>query len=258
RDGRLKYGYKASVSAFRNYLFLADNGGRLQCVDMNTLRLLYVVDLGGEADASVVVEEDGRDGTIYLYAVSQTREQIPGLPEGWGYCSFKKIDGFSGKVIWEKKQVSYVDADIDRTGSKSTPHVGSGAIGDLVICAYYGAGLPREDADGEQSYVLGGCLVAYDKRTGDEVWRVEQEGLGDYFASPLVIYSTRGNAYLVACDRLGFVRLYNARKGTQLGEALNLGARIDGTPVAFENYIVIGTKGNAAGQGAKLYGLKIE
>ena len=260
QDGKLKYGFKASVSAFGNFLFLADNGGRLQCVDLNTLKQLYVVDLGGEADASVVVEEDGNAGTIFLYAMSQTKDSSTELPPDYGYCTVKKIDGFSGKIIWERTQVSYVGEGVGRSGSKATPHVGSGAIGDLLICAYYGSGLKRVDEEGEESYIIGGRLVAYDKRTGEERWSIDQEGPGaDYFASPLVIYSTRGNAYLIACDRLGFVKIYDAaRGGAPLQDALNLGARIDGTPVAFENYIVVGTKGGPSGGGGKIVGLKIE
>lgn len=44
------YGMESSVSAFRNYAFFTDNGGRLQCVDLNTLAVKCVVDVSDESD----------------------------------------------------------------------------------------------------------------------------------------------------------------------------------------------------------------
>ena len=104
--GKRWFGYEASIAAFRNYLYITDNGGRLQCIDLNTLRLQFVVDLGGDTDATVVLEEDGAAGTVWLYTCSQCDVQEPTLPNGYGYCYTKKINGLTGQVAWEKKQLA--------------------------------------------------------------------------------------------------------------------------------------------------------
>lgn len=259
--GRLWYGFESSPAAFRNYLYLTDNGGYLQCIDVNTLKLQFAVSIGGDGDASAVIEEDGASGTIYVYTMSQTTTASGDLPTGYGYCYVSKINGMTGEIIWQKSQACYVGDGTVKSGSKSTPHIGRNCISDLLICAYYGAGVPIADASGATNYQYGGRLVAYDRVSGEVVWSIEQLGNADFVSSPLVIYSERGDAYLVMCDRAGNVRLYDAsRGGNPLCETLSLGARIDATPAAFGNYIVVGTTGKLDGSPVtpKIVGIKIE
>ena len=79
------------------------------------------------------------------------------------------------------------------------------------------------------------------------VWSVETPGSGDYVSSPLVLYTERGAAYLIACDRSGQMNLYDAAAGgTPLCSGLDLEARIDSTPAACGNYLVVGTTGRKA------------
>ena len=241
------YGIESSASAFRNYLYVTDNGGMLQCIDMNTLSLLYAVNLGGDTDASPVIEEDGEKGTIFLYTVNQTCTQGADLPSGWGYCSVKKINGLTGDVIWDVPRICYVGDGSYKSGSRSTPHVGKSTVSDLLICSFSGAGIPVTDATGGVSYTYGGRIVAFNKETGDVVWSIESAGNGDYVSSPVVLYTDRGAAYLIACDRNGSVNLYDASTGgSSLCPAVALGSRIDSTPAAFGNYIVVGTTGKNA------------
>ena len=88
--------------------------------------------------------------------------------------------------------------------------------------------------------------MAFNKEDGAVVWSIETDGSADYVSSPLVLYTERGDAYLVACDRSGKVNLYDAATGGMaLCSALDLGARIDSTPAAFGNYLVVGTTGLA-------------
>lgn len=257
RENARWYGFEASPTAFRNYVYLADNGGRLQCLDINTLRLQFVVDLGGDTDATPVLEEDGNAGTAYIYTVNQTQEAAADLPEGYGYASVKKIDALTGRIIWDSKQVVYVGEGNTKSGGRATPHVGRGEISNLLIVTYYQAGILQRAGDDVESYAQGGRIVAYSKENGSVVWSLDSEGEADYVSSPLVVYSTRGKAYLICCDRAGYVKLYEAlHGGTPLCEALSLGARIDSTPVAFENYIVVGTTGR--GGPPRIVGIRLE
>ena len=247
-NGKRWYGFESSAAVFRNYLFITDNGGHLQCVDTDTLQLLYAVDLEGDTDASPVLEEDGAAGTLYVYTASQTNKQAADLPQGWGYATMKKINALTGQVVWSKDRISYVGNGSYKSGCRATPHVGRGNISNLLICAFSGAGIPVVDDSGAvSSYTYGGRLVAFDKNDGTVIWSIETDGSADYVASPLVVYTDRGDAYLIACDRSGKVNLYDASTGGMaLCSSLDLGGRIDSTPAAFGNYLVVGTTGKAA------------
>lgn len=276
------FGVESSVSAFRNYAFFTDNGGRLQCVDLNTMQIKYVVDVTDESDASVVVEESYDDNTIYLYTGSQTRTKGSDLPEGYGYSYQRKINGLTGAIIWEKKWICSTGDASASGGIVATPHVGRGQISNLVIYSFslaaqsngaatavsgetpnpeatdtadaaQGDNLPQPNASG--SYTLGGRIVAYDKATGNIIWSIEQTN--DYWASPVVVYDAQGKAYLIQCDRGGYVTMYDASSGIMLN-SIDIGSRIDSTPAVFNNLLVVGTRGKGgSGKGPQIVCLKI-
>jgi len=277
------FGMESSVSAFRNYAFFTDNGGRLQCVDLNTMAIKYVVDVTDESDSSVVVEESFDDNTIYLYTGSQTRSTGNDLPEGFGYSYQRKINGLTGAIIWEKRWICSTGDASASGGIVATPHVGRGQISNLVIYSFSlaaqsnGAAAtetqnPEEAAEGEATqaatqgevlpqtnasgtYTIGGRIVAYDKATGSIMWSIEQSN--DYWASPVVVYDAQGKAYLIQCDRGGYVIMYDASNGTMLN-SIDIGSRIDSTPAVFNNLLVVGTRGKGgSGKGPQIVCLKI-
>ena len=279
------YGMESSVAAFRNFAFLTDNGGRLQCVDLNTMTIKYVVDLTDETDSTAVVEESYDDNTIYLYTGSQVRKSSSDLGEGYGYSYQRKINGLTGAVVWEQKWICSTGDSAASGGIVATPHVGKGQISDLVIYSFSLAAKsggttastetpnPEEAAEGETeeaaesaaaqqavpdangAYSLGGRIVAYDKTTGNIVWSIEQTN--DYWASPVVVYDAQGKAYLIQCDRGGIVTFYDASSGIQLSN-IDLGSRIDSTPAVFNNLLVVGTRGKGgSGKAAQIVCIKI-
>ncbi|MEN6634477.1 MAG: PQQ-binding-like beta-propeller repeat protein [Clostridiaceae bacterium] len=278
------YGMESSVSAFRNYAFFTDNGGRLQCVDLNTMTIKYVVDVTDESDSSVVIDESYADNTIYLYTGSQTRSKGSDLPDGYGYSYQRKINGLTGAIVWEKRWICATGDASASGGIVATPHAGRGQISNLVIYSFSLAALSGGNtaavatdtpdpaataaADGTQansetlpqpnaggSYTIGGRIVAYDKATGAIIWSIEQTN--DYWASPVVVYDAQGKAYLIQCDRGGYVTMYDASNGNMLN-SVDLGSRIDSTPAVFNNLLVVGTRGKGgSGKGPQIVCLKI-
>ena len=253
------YGVESSVAAFRNYLYFTDNGGRLQCVDANTYELLFVADVGDDADASVVIEESYEDNTIYLYTAGQVSRSDAALGEGYGYSYHKKINGLTGAVVWEQRWIASTGDENNSGGTLATPHVGRGDISNLVIYSMNLTAVNRENdagsdgvAEGEEdrtaggAYTLGGRIVAYDRKTGSIVWTIEQAGAGDYWSSPVVVYDENGKGYLIQCDRAGAVNLYDASTSALL-YSLDLGSRIDSTPAVLNNYLIVGTRGKGGG-----------
>ena len=283
-EGSRWYGVESSVSAFRNYAFFTDNGGRLQCVDLNTMAIKYVVDVTDESDSSVVIDESFADNTIYLYTGSQTRTKGSDLPDGFGYSYQRKINGLTGAIVWEKRWICSTGDASASGGIVATPHVGRGQISNLVIYSFSLAALsggntsatttdtpdpaatvapdgtqaateslPQKNASG--TYTLGGRIVAYDKSTGAIIWSIEQTN--DYWASPVVVYDAQGKGYLIQCDRGGYVTIYDASNGTMLN-SVDLGSRIDSTPAVFNNLLVVGTRGKGgSGKGPQIVCLKI-
>lgn len=64
-------------------------------------------------------------------------------------------------------------------------------------------------------------------------------------------------AYLIQCDRGGHIKLYDASTGGFLYD-LDLGSRIDSTPVVYNNILVVGTRGKGgSGGAAKIIALKV-
>ena len=244
-----QWGIESSPAFWKNYAFFTDNGGYLQCVDMNTLKTVYAVDVTDDGDAGVVLEEDYEAGTLYLYTANAVNAQS-GIENGFGKSWHRKINAITGETVWEKAWDASTGSSTTNGGTLSTPHVGHGSIADLVI--YNAASVPVM-VNGEA--VNGGRIVAYNKKTGEVVWTYEQAA--DYWSAPVVIYDAAENAYLLQCDRNGFLRMHDPRTGEVLAE-VDLGSRIDATPAVFNNMLVVGTRGvGGSGEGQKIIGVRI-
>lgn len=229
------WGIENSVAIWREYAFFTDNGGYLQCLDLNTLEPQYVVDVLDDSDTSIVIEEDYDAQTFYLYTANEVDKQ-KGISNGYGRNVHRKIDGLTGDVLWEKPYDASIGKESSNGGTLTTPHVGHGNISDLVI---YSSTLLPVTVNGETK--LGARLIAYDKKTGDEVWRYEQEN--GYWSSPVVVYDENGTAYLIQCDRGGIMRIHDPRSGGKVLCEIDIGSRIESTPAVFNNMIVVGTRG---------------
>lgn len=250
RENRRWWGVESSIAAWRNYIFFTDNGGLLQCLDINTLEPQYAVDVLDNSDASVVIEESFEDGTIYLYTANSVDKQS-GISDDIGKCYHRKLNGLTGDVVWQVQWDASKGTSSANGGTVSTPHVGKGNISNLVI---FNQTLVPVTVNDEA--VFGGRIIAYDKTTGQEAWRYEQTA--GYWSSPVVIYDEMNNAYLIQCDRDGIMRMHDAKTGAVLCE-VDLGSRIESTPAVFENFIVVGTRGqDGSGESAKIICARIK
>ena len=248
-DTQKWWGIENSIATFRNYAFFTDNGGYLQCVDLNTMELQYVVDVLDDSDTSIVIEEDPQNDTFYLYTANEVDKQS-GVTDGLGKSVHRKINGLTGEIIWQVEWDASIGNTSSNGGTLTTPHVGHGSIENVVI---YNSTLVPVSVNGETQY--GGRIVAYDKETGEELWRYEQAA--GYWSSPVVIYDENETAYLIQCDRSGMMRLQDPLTGKVLFE-LDMGSRIESTPSVFNNVLVVGTRGQyGSGESQKIIGVVI-
>jgi outer membrane protein assembly factor BamB len=232
-SGNSYQGIENSVAVYKNLAYFADNGGWLLCVDLNALKPVWIKNVTDDTDSTVVIEEE-KEEEVALYTACEVDKQGT---KGMSYI--RKIDGLSGQLIWEKSYQcdSKLGDKPNNGGALATPVVGKNTLNHMVIfnLARYG-GFNR------------GLLVALDKSTGEEVWRVEIPNYS--WSSPVDVYTEEGEGYLILCDSGGKMYLIDGLTG-QILDTIMLGANVEGSPAVFDNMVVVGTRGQ------KIFGVRI-
>ena len=217
-------GYESSAVAWRHYLYVCDNAGYMQCVDVNTMKVVWVQDIWDDTNATPCLEEDPENGTAYLYVGNTLDNKADG--NGYGKVAFFKIDACTGEIVWQAESSIYTTHDITG-GYQSSAILGRGELDGLVVttlCSY---------GNGNS-----GTMIAFDKRTGEQVWTYKLNGYA--WSSPVALYDANGKAYIVQCNSTGNIYVIDGH-GNQL-DVINVESNIESSPVAFDNYIVIGTR----------------
>lgn len=245
------WGIENSIATWRNYAFFTDNGGLLQCVDLNTMELKYAVDVKDDSDTSIVIEEDIENNTFYLYTANEVDKQEGAAAAGYGKSWHRKINGVTGEIIWEYDWKASVGNSSSNGGTLTTPAI----IDDIIVYCMDLVPIEVDNGNGGTKTVNGGRMIAYNKKTGEIVWTYEQKA--DYWSSPVVVTATSGKQYIVQCDRGGYMKLHDPKTGKVI-TSVDLGSRVDSTPSAYGNMIVVGTRGmSGSGESQKIIGVKI-
>ena len=227
-DGKL--GTENSIAVYNNYVYFATNLGIIQCVDLNTMRLVWSFDARDDTDASLVIEPEG-DGLVALYAVNELDKRGHD-----GACQMFKLNALTGELIWARDSDPIHQEDENGGGGFATPAVGKGELANLVffhIC---------------RTVDSRGMLYALDKQTGETVWSLPMKSYG--WSSPTCLYSANGKGYVLVGSSSGRLALLDGLTGAPVAQA-ELNGNIEGTPVVFDDMIVVGTRGSM------IYGIKI-
>lgn len=218
-------GVESSAVIINHYAFLADNGGNLMCLDLNTLKLVWVQDILDDTNCSPVVSIE--DGHPYIYISTS-------FHMGWR-SSYKaeipifKIDAETGEIVWKTSYECYTVSDLSG-GVQGTIAVGKNKLSDMIF-------VPVARTPGAGS----GTLVALKKDTGEKVW--ERETSVYSWSSPVDFYDKDGNGYLAYCNTGFNLYLIDGKTGDVLDQ-MNLGGNIEASPVVYNSYIVVGTRAN--------------
>ena len=227
-DGKL--GTENSVAIYNNYAYFATNIGIIQCVDLNTMSLVWSFDAKDDTDASLVIEPES-DGLVALYATNELDKRGHN-----GTCQMFKLNALTGELIWKRDSDPIHQNDDNGGGGFATPAVGKQDLSGLVffhICR-------TKDTRGK--------LYALDKQTGETVW---DKSLGKYgWSSPTCLYTASGKGYVLVGSSDGKLRLLDGLTGKEVAH-VTLRGNIEGTPVVFDDMIVIGTRSSY------IYGIKI-
>lgn len=216
-------GVESSAAIINNYIFLADNGGNLMCLDLNTLKLVWVQDVLDDTNCSPVV--DIEDGHPYIYICTS-------FHYGWrSYSTAEipifKIDAETGEIVWRTDYTCYTVQDLSG-GVQGTIAVGKNKLSDMIF-------VPVARTPGASS----GTLAALKKDTGEVVW--EKETSMYSWSSPVDFYDADGNGYLLYCNSGFNMFLIDGKTGEQL-DYMNLGGNIEASPAMYGNYAVVGTR----------------
>lgn len=229
-------GYEGSAVGWREYVYLTDNSGLLQCVNVNTMSPVWVQDILDDTNATPAFEEDRENLRAYLYVgttLDNTKDK-----NGRGNTPFFKIDALTGEIIWQNDYEVYTTSGVTG-GMMSSPVLGENNLEGIVYAtmASYGNGHNK------------GIMLALDTETGAEIWSYD---MGAYaWSSPVAVYDDDGKGYIVQCNRAGNIFLFDGLTGTLL-YTLNVESNIEASPAVYGDMIVIGTRVKG------IYGIRIK
>lgn len=246
-------GYESSAAIMGNYCYLATNDGFLQCIDLNTMKLIWAQSIWDDSNASPILEIDPVTRRAYVYAgpslhFSSTRAGKNDV----GVTPLFKFDAVTGEEIWRFEVQVFTVSGVSG-GIQATPLVGTGSISDLIIvpfARYVRKGVVPENADKKKD-MNHGVVVALDKKTGQVRWSFEMDMYT--WSSPVAVYTPEGTAYVIICegsDNGGKVFLLDGATGTLLF-TFNAEKNIEASPAVYGNMIVVGTRGK------KIWGIRI-
>ena len=231
-DARYWLGIESSPVILGHYLIAGDNGGNLICLDLNTMKMVWMQNILDDTNDSPVVEI-GADGKPYVYISTSLHWTAK---SGKGTIPVWKIDATTGEKIWQKDYPCDTVEGVSG-GVQATVALGKNKAAGLVYAAV--ARTPSLSA---------GRLVALDTKTGKEKWAFKTANYA--WSSPVVVYDPDGNGYLIYCDSGGTIYLLDALTGKKL-DTFNAGANIESTPAVFGDRVIVGTRGQ------RIWGLKL-
>lgn len=224
-------GFESSGIIVENYLYIADNGGMMFCIDLNTMKPAWAQFVHDDTNATPCFEW-GEDGKGYLYTGSS-------MEFNDGKVVIAKLDASTGEFVWQKEFTNvYYDSSVSG-GILSSPVLGKPGteLEDVVI--YTIARTPG---------YYNGVMIALNKDTGEIVW---EKSLKHYtWSSPVALYNEDGSAHIVYCDFGGYVHMLDGKTGETL-KSLSVGANVEASPAVYNDILVVGTRGQ------QVYGIKL-
>lgn len=225
-------GFEASPVCWQGRVIMADNGGNLMCLDLNTLKLDWVCDVLDDTSCSPVLslEEDG--AYIYIGGAFHPgwRDDNSAPVPVW------KINAVTGEVVWKTEYTCVGDSGLS-SGVQGTLALGKKGLAGLVF-------VPVASTPDAKS----GTLAALDTKTGKEVWRFDTASYS--WSSPVDVYDADGNGRLVYAAADGKMYLLDGKTGKTL-DTFDLGGGVEASPVVYEGWVVVGTRSGTI-QGVKI------
>ena len=228
-------GVEASPVIWTHYLYMADNGGNLMCMDLRTLKLVWVQDVLDDTNCTPVLECE--DGHPYLYISTSFHAGWRAAENSTATIPVWKIDALSGEVVWQHDYTCFTQSGVSG-GVQGTMALGKNDLKDLVF-------VPVSRCGDQAS---AGVLAALNKKTGETVW--EFPTVIYSWSSPVDFYDENGKGYLIYCTSGGFLYLLDGATGEKLA-GIDLDGNIEASPAMFNDMVVVGHRSQ------KIFGIQI-
>ena len=243
---------ESSPAAYDKYVFYADMGGVLRCVDTNKLAPVWAVDTGDSVMAAIAMDMTGKDETRQLNLY--TANMLNNRKRGNGNVQIRRYDAMSGREIWctdigvfkSKK-----DKGRDNVGAKASPVIGQNGLQDYVYFTVTGLSDEGTEKLGLKSDTPA-ALIALNKADGRVAWAFGLDSRSE--SSPVALYDNDGKGWIVQCEQAGVIHLVDGLTGREV-TSLQIEGEIEASPAAYNNVVVIGTTGKGK---AFIYGIEVK
>ena len=226
RQGAFWVGMETSPAVYGHYLYVADNGGNLMCIDLQTLKLVWVQDILDDSNSTPVLSEE--HGKVYVYV--STSFHLGWRSSGTAPVPVWKIDAETGEIIWrhdyECSSVSGVSG-----GVQSTIAVGRRNLSENIYVT-----VSRTGGGGN------GVLACLSKETGETVW---EHKAAYAWSSPVCVYNADGSGKVFYAVSIGKCYLLDGLTGEQLNSLSIPDGSIEASPVVYDSRVVLGTRGQS-------------
>ncbi|HEY5583352.1 MAG TPA: PQQ-binding-like beta-propeller repeat protein [Ruminiclostridium sp.] len=228
-------GIENSPAIYKNFMYFNDNGGTMQCLDLNTMKPVWIYNTEDDTDCSTVIEET-KEG-VFLYTANEIDKRGNGGKNKYANCNIRKFNALTGELIWQKDYQCLYNYYING-GALGSPIVGKDDISNMVI---FNIAFTGSNTDG--------TMIALDKNTGEEIWK---EKLAAYsWCSPVDFKSSDGKTYMVYTDYAGLMHLVDPMTGKTL-DSISLGLNVESSPAIYNDTIVVGSYAR------KIFGIKVK
>ncbi len=225
------YGFETSPVIYGEYMYIADNGGYLYCINMTTFEVVWMQDVIDDTNCSPVLEKEGDKVYIYISTSLHWTQQ-----NSRGDIPVFKIDAETGEIVWRQNFNCSTVPDTSG-GVQGTIALGKNDCSDLLFVplAHY----PDKYCGG---------VAALKKDTGEQVWYYK--GTNYTWSSPVVVTGADGNSVVINADVSGELVMLDAKTG-ELIRKITPGSLIEASPAVYNDMLVLGLRNQ------KIKGIKL-
>lgn len=224
-------GIEDSAIIWREHAIFTDNGGHMICLNLNTMKAVWVQDTLDDTNCTPVLSLEGLDNHPYVYTSTSFHPNWRASENSTAPIPIWKIDAVTGQIMAQN--------DTYHCQTIATPNQVSGGVqGTLAIGEKDLEGLifvPVAMTEGTR-----GKLVALN--TSDMSVKWECDFAGYPWSSPVAVYDDSGKGYLVQCNKTGYIHLIDGQTGEIISE-MSLGSNVEASPAVYNNMVVVGTRG---------------
>ena len=224
-------GIEDSAIIWRGHAIFTDNGGHMICLDLNTMKAVWVQDTLDDTNCTPVLSLEGPDNHPYVYTSTSFHPNWRASENSTAPIPIWKIDAVTGQIVAQN--------DTYHCQTIATPNQVSGGVqGTLAIGEKDLEGLifvPVAMTEGTR-----GKLVALNISDMSVKWECDFAGYP--WSSPVAVYDDSGKGYLVQCNKTGYIHLIDGQTGEIISE-MSLGSNVEASPAVYNNMVVVGTRG---------------